>query len=213
MINIGRGPDNDVVIENPSVSRNHARITMSPNREYRITDQKSSNGTLVNGMRIEEPYPLSDRDVVSIGKFELEFYRENTKVVKKQVESTIEEKTIMVSKELRDPKMVSASSTGYNPERPPKLVLLEGKASRSVINLKEAEITVGKASDNAIQLSGLLTPKYVFKVLRDLRGNYFVEDLEGKGRLLVNEGKVNGKKKLEEKDVIEIKGLVKFVFR
>lgn len=51
-IKIGRDDTNDVIINEPRVSRNHAIITILDNGEYEIKDLGSSNGTFVNGKQI-----------------------------------------------------------------------------------------------------------------------------------------------------------------
>lgn len=51
-VKIGRDPANDIVINEPRVSRHHAIITVSDSGEYEVKDLNSSNGTYVNGQRI-----------------------------------------------------------------------------------------------------------------------------------------------------------------
>ncbi len=68
-ITIGRDPDADVALDNMGVSRRHARIEWV-NESYRLRDEGSSNGTFLNGRRVEHER-LVDRDVVTIGKFNL----------------------------------------------------------------------------------------------------------------------------------------------
>ena len=48
---IGRDSDNDVQIDNVAVSREHAKIIRGPN-SYLIEDLNSTNGTFVNGKKI-----------------------------------------------------------------------------------------------------------------------------------------------------------------
>ena len=52
-IKIGRDNSNDIVINEPRVSRNHAIITILDNGSYEVKDLGSSNGTFINGKRIE----------------------------------------------------------------------------------------------------------------------------------------------------------------
>jgi len=49
---VGRAPDNDIQIENNSVSRKHMKILRKGDKFF-IEDLKSQNGTLVNGQAIE----------------------------------------------------------------------------------------------------------------------------------------------------------------
>ena len=51
-IKIGRDNSNDIIINEPRVSRNHAIITDLGNDTYEIKDLGSTNGTFVNGQRI-----------------------------------------------------------------------------------------------------------------------------------------------------------------
>jgi ABC-type multidrug transport system fused ATPase/permease subunit len=51
-VRIGRGPDNDVVVNDLLVSRHHAEVVLSAERGYEIVDLKSHNGTFVDGQRV-----------------------------------------------------------------------------------------------------------------------------------------------------------------
>jgi pSer/pThr/pTyr-binding forkhead associated (FHA) protein len=53
VITIGRAPSNDVVIDDPTVSAQHASLTKLPSR-YRLKDLGSSNGTQINGVCITD---------------------------------------------------------------------------------------------------------------------------------------------------------------
>jgi adenylate cyclase len=56
-ITIGRGADNDIVIDDKMVSRHHARLELQANT-YLLMDLGSANGTWVNDRRISTPVPL-----------------------------------------------------------------------------------------------------------------------------------------------------------
>ena len=49
---IGRSADNHLVVDQPGVSRQHARVTFITDREVMLEDNKSTNGTFVDGRRI-----------------------------------------------------------------------------------------------------------------------------------------------------------------
>jgi hypothetical protein len=74
LISIGRGLDNDLVIDDPRVSRHHAQITFR-HGHYLLRDQRSTNGTFVNDQPVETVV-LASNDRVSIGGFELLFMQE-----------------------------------------------------------------------------------------------------------------------------------------
>ena len=65
---IGREGGCDIVLNDPSdvISRRHAVLNVSPSGKMTIVDQ-STNGTYVNGMRINSgvPYPVTRKDSIS----------------------------------------------------------------------------------------------------------------------------------------------------
>ena len=65
---IGRHPSNDLEIPFESVSRYHARLELIEGRP-RLVDLRSSNGTFINGERVEQA-PVSEGDGVAFGGFE-----------------------------------------------------------------------------------------------------------------------------------------------
>ena len=69
---IGRDSAAVVWIDDSSVSRRHARITLD-DKGATIEDLGSKNGTFVRGRRIEKPARLGDRDVIKIGPARLVF--------------------------------------------------------------------------------------------------------------------------------------------
>jgi pSer/pThr/pTyr-binding forkhead associated (FHA) protein len=63
---VGREPNSTVCINDASVSRGHARITIKDN-DVILEDLKSKNGTQVMGEPIDGPTPLKDGDEVEFG--------------------------------------------------------------------------------------------------------------------------------------------------
>jgi pSer/pThr/pTyr-binding forkhead associated (FHA) protein len=67
---IGRSPDCHITIEDPLVSRNHAKITIS-GEEAHVADLGSRNGVRINGRHIQGEALLKDGDRVRLGTQEL----------------------------------------------------------------------------------------------------------------------------------------------
>ena len=67
-ITIGRSPDNNIVVDNKLTSRHHAVIQKIKDA-YFIKDEKSTNGTFLNGQRIppEKYVKLNPGDKITIG--------------------------------------------------------------------------------------------------------------------------------------------------
>ena len=66
VMKIGRRPDNDIVVSDLGVSKQHAELRLSPTGRYQIIDMGSHNGTFVNGCRVNQAN-LDDGDIISIG--------------------------------------------------------------------------------------------------------------------------------------------------
>jgi uncharacterized RDD family membrane protein YckC/predicted RNA-binding Zn-ribbon protein involved in translation (DUF1610 family) len=77
VISIGRDPSNDLVLSDSMVSRRHA-ILEQRDDQYVLKDNNSSNGTLVNGDRVDHEKPLRDGDLVAIGSSRLLFQIDDT---------------------------------------------------------------------------------------------------------------------------------------
>jgi DNA-binding winged helix-turn-helix (wHTH) protein len=71
---IGRDPSCDIWLDDPDVSRRHARIRIdSANRSAALDDLGSTNGTLLGRSRVKAQRLLSHGDVIRVGPFELKF--------------------------------------------------------------------------------------------------------------------------------------------
>lgn len=62
---IGRAGNCDIKLKNVAVSRLHAGVRCV-NGEVYVFDNKSANGVFVNGIRIDRPYKLSNKDIFTI---------------------------------------------------------------------------------------------------------------------------------------------------
>jgi DNA-binding winged helix-turn-helix (wHTH) protein len=69
---LGRDPDLELFIDEPSVSRRHALIKVS-GAEATIQDLGSKNGTFVADRSAAGPTPLADGDIIRLGSVELTF--------------------------------------------------------------------------------------------------------------------------------------------
>jgi hypothetical protein len=73
VVRVGRDEEMDVIIDNPSVSRNHAEIRQE-GEGWVVEDLGSSNGTFLHGERLEAPQAIQAGDEIGMGgKFSLVF--------------------------------------------------------------------------------------------------------------------------------------------
>jgi pSer/pThr/pTyr-binding forkhead associated (FHA) protein len=71
LISIGRASDNDVIVDDPQVSRHHCQLKLQ-HGAYGFADLGSRNGSYVNGEPVTE-VALGPGDVIRIGSTEIEF--------------------------------------------------------------------------------------------------------------------------------------------
>ncbi|MSO29346.1 MAG: FHA domain-containing protein [Acidobacteria bacterium] len=67
---IGRATGADFIVDAPLVSRVHCRLTALPGGDLEVRDLNSTNGTFVNGERIENAV-LAPGDRIQVGHVEL----------------------------------------------------------------------------------------------------------------------------------------------
>ena len=73
---IGRAAGADFIVDAALVSRVHCRVTALPDGGLEVRDLDSTNGTFVNGQRIETAR-LATGDRIQVGRVELVSLRDN----------------------------------------------------------------------------------------------------------------------------------------
>ncbi len=135
VVTIGRSSDNDVIIENLSISRKHAELRMD-NDAFIVADLNSSNGTRVNGLPITES-EIEDGDIIGVGKHNLILSApEGLPVPKAGVDGIDMQQTIALAPSLDE---------AYVTVRPPR-------QNGRVIQFEDSAARVGRAVDNDIRI-------------------------------------------------------------
>jgi pSer/pThr/pTyr-binding forkhead associated (FHA) protein len=67
---IGSDPGNEIVIDEPTISRRHAEV-IKRSGVFQIRDLGSTNGTFVNGKRVDAPVPIEAGDEIRLGGIHL----------------------------------------------------------------------------------------------------------------------------------------------
>jgi len=68
IITIGREPNNIILLNDPTVSRNHGILEFHQNDDVFFEDLNSSNGSFINGNRIYGKVQLRNTDILKVGK-------------------------------------------------------------------------------------------------------------------------------------------------
>jgi len=85
---IGRGSDNTITIQVPSVSRNHAKVTHQGGT-WIVEDLKSKNGIMINGKRVDK-HALKSNDTFKLGEIEFCFIENEIPEDNDQLADTVE---------------------------------------------------------------------------------------------------------------------------
>lgn len=130
-MNIGRHPDNDIVLVDKAVSGHHAAIITILQDSF-LEDLDSTNGTQVNGQSLSK-HPLSHGDVITIGRNHLR-YEGNSG------ENDYDQTMMMDSGKL------NAALGSPAPEKPRlgRLRVISGPNAGKELELSKALTTVGK---------------------------------------------------------------------
>ena len=67
---IGRDPQNDLMLQDDTISARHARIFYS-NNHWMAEDSQSTNGTFLNDEKILSPTALVENDILRCGKINI----------------------------------------------------------------------------------------------------------------------------------------------
>lgn len=193
IVSIGRARDNDIVIENLSVSRNHARIRRQGGK-FILTDLNSANGTFVNAVRVTKT-EIVDGDVLSVGKHR-----------------------ILFRNPVEDEDQIAADALGSDRtmvvDRAPAGILsvVEGKLKGREFPLTKFDTTVGKASSNDIVIGEdwFLSKKQAIITRRE--GHFEIRDLGGFRKTKVNGKPITDMVHLRPGDVVEF-GNTRCVFQ
>ncbi|MCE5229096.1 FHA domain-containing protein [bacterium] len=167
-LTIGRAQENDIVIENLAISRLHAVIEREPDG-YFVADHNSSNGTLINGTRVKRGQVVN-RDVISIGKYQLYFFDTRNDEIRKSMPCD-QERTMLVPAEAEP--------------LPPEIVITRGKQKGLRVRLAGSSVSVGRGTDNMIRLTDWLVSRH-HAVIEKRGKEYVIRDLQSWRHTTVN---------------------------
>lgn len=201
---LGRDPSCDVVFESSTatVSRRHAEIRMT-DRSFKVTDNNSFNGTVVNGVRISEPTNIDNGDTIQLGVGGpiLRLVIDGKTNLQQSIKSVaVKEDPVDLSRTMVI-KPMGATAT-------PRSTEAIGPQLLRTIDLDNSKaITIGRGDECDITLDGLQISKRHAK-FQKTNGGVTIEDLGSTNGVFVN-GERIGKRVIAVGDIVQI-GLFTF---
>lgn len=183
-VTLGRKPDNDIVLDHPTISGHHCKI-YSSGGTYFVEDLNSTNGTFVNGKKVMKA-GIHSNDVIGIVKYSIVF----TEDPKVEVLKAVEDKM----------------PRGF-------LQVLEGAVDKSEYEITSLSTYIGKSDQANIPIkgSGLFgsAPDMAVMIAMRPEGFYLIPIKEDFAKL--NGSPLTEKIILSDDDTIEV-GATKFRF-
>ena len=168
--------------DDPELSRRHARLARGPDGELTIEDLGSSNGTFVNGERLEDVRVLQLGDILRLGTTELA--------------------VTDADGHIPEPTQIGSPAVTHVPI-PEELVVVEGLAKGKRLTLDE-EMVIGRAESGEGRLGD--DPELSRKHARVFReaGRVVVEDLGSANGTYVNAARLSEPRILEPGDLVRM---------
>ncbi len=195
---IGSGNDNDIILEDSSVSAQHCRISFEDGAFY-IEDMESEAGTIVNKIKVNYER-LREGDKITIGRFGFEFSlsdmteTEEVKAVKvdgSEQDVDLEDITPIEQEEKLDYSL------------PILVVMREGRVERQY-NMRQETLLIGREKACDIRLNDKLVSARHARIKHE-GGRYYIEDLNSSNGTFVD-GKIVQSLELSGDNDIKIGG-------
>lgn len=206
---IGRSPEADVVIDNTAISRQHSSLELRDGRHY-LADMKSTNGTTVNGKKISSKVPITEKDIIFIGKFRLLQSAADDQHASSSYATAMDiddEATVFVSSPRQQAQAVaqpvqpmpSSASEKY------RLTVIQGDASPKMLSLDgKSSVKIGKDSSCDIIVPGWLVGKTQCYVVCK-KDKYYIVPQRCWANTKLNDVIIKEERLLRKGDIIQIK--------
>jgi serine/threonine protein kinase len=195
-INLGRAPDNDLILQDETASRYHARIFSRDGRWY-ITDLDSTHGTYLNDRRIQDPLELIDPALIRLSDTILRF--EGGKLLDQggNLLRTLNDHISFTERWFTNEKLspnrfiedfiasLDKLAAGLQPGRP------------------EAMISIGRAADNDLVIPDEMVSRYHARIFY-YQDKWYLADLQSTHGTRVNDLPVIDPVQIEPYDRIEL---------
>lgn len=206
---IGRSPDADVVIDNTAISRHHSSIELRDGRHY-LADMKSTNGTTVNGKKIASKVPVTEKDVIFIGKFRLiqaatdEQHASSSYATAMDID---DEATVFVSSPRQQAAAQPSQTKSPSTNEIYRLTVLEGSATPTMLSLDgKSSVKLGKDPSCDMTIPGWLVGKTQCYVVSK-KDRYYIVPQRSWTNTRLNDVIIKEERLLRKGDMIQIKSV------
>ena len=208
-VTIGRAPDNDIQIDNLSVSNYHARVYVEAGSLV-VEDLNSLNGSFLNDIRVERAM-LKDGDAILIGKHEILVDQSHDSALqpdawRKAPAPRVNETMILDTEERRkllEAAVAAGERSQLSPERMrvPTLTVSRGRTDQKEYLMSGKLIVIGHSKMATVRLRGWFTPEVAAQINKHEDGYYL-----GRGDRVpkINGVSIQGLTKLNDGDVIDV---------
>ncbi len=196
---IGRAQDNDIVVNNLSLSRRHAEVHRR-GFGYELIDRGSQNGVYVNDQRLEGPRMLEDNDVVTLGTYTFVFGADPLPEVAAGRRSSAEPADEPTPPPARMEPATPIPALG--PSSVPMVLLTFNELELQRFVLEEDECLIGRAKECDVQITERRLSRRHCLLFQDDAGNWLVKDLGSQNGTFVNRRRVRDSQLLRHGDVL-----------
>jgi len=192
-ISIGRKHENDIQLNDLTVSGRHSLITTMGEHTY-VDDLGSTNGTLLNGARIAKSI-IKHSDVIQIGNFQFTYFVDDEEEY---------EPTMFIQAEIEDTKIINTNKTpiptSATGERLAGVKIKNGPLSKKVLELRKPFNTIGF---NGMKMAMIArnAENYTISILKTTKLRRESDSPKVNGKMLGVEAQI-----LKEHDIIELAG-------
>jgi len=204
---VGRKPDNDIVIDNPTVSGHHCKI-LQVGDSFFVEDLNSSNGVFVNAKKTIKS-GLKHNDVIGIAKHALKFIDEGFKeapLAPAAAGAPEPDATVMLAPQKQQE--IAAAVTAAAQKKPAVVRVIKGMVDVPEYELKAPSTYIGKSDRVQIKIKGTgifgSAPENAAMIANRSDGYFIVPIKERYAKL--NGRVVAGKELLHDGDLIEVGG-------
>jgi ABC transport system ATP-binding/permease protein len=194
---IGREPGVDILIDSAGVSRRHARVFLQNDQDM-LEDLGSSNGTFVNGERLNKPRRLKHGDIIQLGQMVSFAYQGDQPPVSSTMIESGQPRIVQVQTEhtMIEGKLPEINQTMIGEElmpsrsaSPAQLIVAIAGETLQTYTLNQPKVSIGRAEDNQIVINSRIVSRYHAYLERMKTGYYQIVSLQEAGNPVLLEGR------------------------